>query len=338
MKKTSQLNMNDFIRQLNLQFARDKKLVSLEYSDGGYTTLSDRNHAPRDRGLLHSNIDGPQWVNDGQDINMSETIFWDTEMGQSGPFCLTWNEGAARLLVPDCLRGDFNAHMSGTQQVVLSRGPHMNLGGRDYFEILFDDGSDGPMHLFMPVNASHMTPDFAAMPREFPLTVWTRDGKAASFNGKFRVAKELPLLAPWTDGNVLLADPKLASLLDQAYIGRFETHMFPYLHRHAVKLSRGGVAGFDWEAIELAPDLVIVAPMMHGTITAYANNGQGFALSPEGFGILCCINTLTNLFKVHKSLMTCQGMQKFAQLIHLAEVHPERSSIFPHEYPQGPQH
>jgi len=82
-----------------------------------------------------------QIENRGQAI--VKTNYWDSEYAQAGMFYLSWNAGAARLLVPDAQKLTL-PEMRTAKYVIVSRGPWDDHGGRDALELLFEDGSDAP--------------------------------------------------------------------------------------------------------------------------------------------------------------------------------------------------
>lgn len=64
--------------------------------------------------------------NRGQVI--ASTDYWNSEHAVAGYCYLSWNAGAARLLVP-ALREQWLKEMSGAKYVVVSRGPWHEHGG-----------------------------------------------------------------------------------------------------------------------------------------------------------------------------------------------------------------
>lgn len=271
-----------------------------------------------------------RYANDGADIVMSQTTFWESLFAHMGGSFLTWNDGVARLLIPNSW-SHFVDHMCAADFVVISRGPYPHENWTDCFEILFDDGTETPAHMFISVRATHMMPCEADMPREFPLTVWTHEGKLASFSGRFRRTKQLPLLTPWTDSKVVIANQRLADALDRAYMGEFVEYFFPYVHRHAVNLSRGSVDRVDWQCLQLAENVVVVAPMQDDYITAYSHSGETRVLSPEAFGVLCCWLTFTDIYDECKAWMSTEAIRCFKALANHALTHPDRDAMVPSE-------
>jgi hypothetical protein len=85
--------------------------------------------------------------NRGQEI--IETDYWDTEYNRGGYCFLSWNAGAARLLLSGALEPQL-CKMRAATQVIISCGPLAvsDTSGRwdtrDALELLFEDGSDTP--------------------------------------------------------------------------------------------------------------------------------------------------------------------------------------------------
>ena len=132
--------------------------------------------------------------NKGQAI--AETDYWDSEQAKAGFFFLSWNAGAARLLVPDAVKGHVR-EMRSARYVIVSRGPWQDHGGRDAIELLFEDESDSPycMHL-VAEQTDRMIPE-DNQGGGFVVTVWTRGGEKLRLPGKYRVVSALPCLQPW---------------------------------------------------------------------------------------------------------------------------------------------
>lgn len=131
--------------------------------------------------------------NDGQDV--ASTNYWDHPNARAGFCFLSWNAGAARLLVPDALVGAVK-DMAAATEVIVSRGQWQ---GRDALELLFEDHSEAPYALHLVQEQSdRMIPD-SDQGSGFVVTIWTRDGKQASAPGKYRSVATLPCLSPWSE-------------------------------------------------------------------------------------------------------------------------------------------
>ena len=74
--------------------------------------------------------------NEGQAV--AGTDYWQSVQAQAGYVYLSWNAGAARLLVPDAAK-HLLREMRGAEYVIISKGA---LHGRDALELVFEDGSE----------------------------------------------------------------------------------------------------------------------------------------------------------------------------------------------------
>lgn len=132
--------------------------------------------------------------NSGQAI--AETNYWGGEHAASGLCYLSWNAGAARLLVPPPMRAAIR-EMRTAREVIVSRGPWHEQGGRDALELMFEDGSDAPycVHI-LAEQCDRMLPE-TDQGGGFVVAVWTRGGMQLRLPGKYREVAEIPCLAPW---------------------------------------------------------------------------------------------------------------------------------------------
>lgn len=105
--------------------------------------------------------------NDGELI--VGTNFWSTDLAARGFCYLSWNAGAARLLLP-AAQAPLLEEMQTGKDVVLSCGPWPEQK-RDGIEILFDDGSENPFALHLDQRQSDRTPDTIPL-APFHFTVW----------------------------------------------------------------------------------------------------------------------------------------------------------------------
>ncbi|MFE8034772.1 hypothetical protein [Thiohalocapsa marina] len=126
------------------------------------------------------------------------TDYWTSEHARAGLFFLSWNAGAGRLLVPDsqkrCLR-----EMRGASQVIVSRGPWVDQGGRDALELLWEDGTDSPFAVHIVAEQTdRMIPD-TQQGGGFDIAVWTRGGLKERWPGRYRVVDAIPDLRPWSE-------------------------------------------------------------------------------------------------------------------------------------------
>lgn len=123
---------------------------------------------------------------------IAATNYFDSEHARNGFFYISWNASTARILVPDCCRSEIYEMCTG-RICVISRG---KFRGADALELMFDDDSDSPfaIHIGMQNVDREVRNDNA----EFKVAAWTRQGKVAEWEGKYRVVKKLPYMAPWT--------------------------------------------------------------------------------------------------------------------------------------------
>jgi hypothetical protein len=132
--------------------------------------------------------------NRGQAI--ASTNYWDCQAAEDGIFYLSWNAGAARLLVPDCQKHHVR-EMRSAKHVVISRGPMPQHGGPIGLELLFEDNSDQPFVLMIPEDASDRRLPNSDQATAFCITVWTRGGQKLRLPCRFREVDGLPCLKAW---------------------------------------------------------------------------------------------------------------------------------------------
>lgn len=127
--------------------------------------------------------------NAGADI--ASTNYFQSSQAASGLFYISWNASTARILIPDNKLSEIDEMRTG-RVCVISRG---RLQGVDCLELMFDDGSDEPYVLYLDIRCT----DRVITPGNEPFKVaaWTSRGKAAEWNGRYRVVKRLPCLVPW---------------------------------------------------------------------------------------------------------------------------------------------
>lgn len=133
--------------------------------------------------------------NDGQRI--VETNYWESAHAKAGYCYLTWNAGSGRLLVPDSLASSMLREVRAAREVIVSRGPWGEQGGREALELLFEDGSDSPycIHL-VAEQCDRMLPD-TDQGGGFVVAIWTRSGRRTQMPGKYRAVENIPCLDPW---------------------------------------------------------------------------------------------------------------------------------------------
>lgn len=124
------------------------------------------------------------------------TNYWESEYAEKGLFFLSWNAGAARLLIPDsqkmCLR-----EMKHAREVVISRGPWEAHGNRDSLEIMWEDDSDNPFTLTILQQQSDRIVPVTDCEKPFAITAWTRKGLKNRWLARYRVVDRLPCMQPW---------------------------------------------------------------------------------------------------------------------------------------------
>lgn len=132
-------------------------------------------------------------VNDGQRI--AKTNYFDSKHAREGLFFLSWNAGAARLLVPDAL-SDQVGEMVSAKYVIVSKGIRSDIGV-EAIEILFDDESSNPYVINIDTKQTDRSIPDADQGGGFVFIVWTRKGEFLRRPGKYRMVDKLPCLAPW---------------------------------------------------------------------------------------------------------------------------------------------
>lgn len=133
-------------------------------------------------------------ANRGQAI--ASTNYWDSEYAQAGLCFLSWNAGAARLLLPRSLNEAIR-EMRTAKYVIISRGPSSEHGGRDALELLFEDKSDSPYCIQLAAEQVDRMLPASEQGSGFVFTVWTKGGEKLRLNGKYRTVDSLPCLSPW---------------------------------------------------------------------------------------------------------------------------------------------
>lgn len=128
-------------------------------------------------------------ANEGQ--KLAKTNFWESEYNAKGLFYLTWNAGAARLLVPSGHRSMISEMKTG-KLVVITRGLYQ---GKEGIELLFDDDSDSPFHLIL--SAEQCDRRIEGEDEARPFIVYSEDGEEWQCTVHCRVSDTLPHLEPW---------------------------------------------------------------------------------------------------------------------------------------------
>lgn len=125
------------------------------------------------------------------------TNYWDSEDAQHGYCFLSWNAGAARLLVPDALKPQLPA-MRSAASVIISRGPLVDDDHRDCLELLFEDHSDSPFVIHLSTEQSDRVLPASEHGSRFTVAIWTRGGCKARLPGGYRQVDALPCLKSWS--------------------------------------------------------------------------------------------------------------------------------------------
>lgn len=115
--------------------------------------------------------------NDGRLIR--STNYWDSEHARLGYFFLSWNAGAARLLVPDSQTSQIKEMRTG-DVVIISREP---LEGRPATLIIFDDHTQEPYSVHVLDEQSDRVP--SREPGGFLFFAWTREGEQLCLPARF---------------------------------------------------------------------------------------------------------------------------------------------------------
>lgn len=134
--------------------------------------------------------------NRGQAI--AHTDYWDSEHARAGFVFLSWNAGAARVLLPDSQKAMLR-DMKTAKYVIVSRGPWPEQGNREALELLFEDHSDSPFAIHLVAEQCDRLIPESDQGGGFLVSVWTRGGLKLTVPGKYRVVPSLPALSPWVE-------------------------------------------------------------------------------------------------------------------------------------------
>ena len=132
--------------------------------------------------------------NDGQAI--LSTNYWTSDYAARGLSYLSWNAGAARLLVP-AIRRTWLKEMQGAESVIVSIGPWSAARGKEAIELLFEDRSDSPFALHLSQEQTDRMPPESEAGASFRVTVLSEGDDALHFSGLFRRVPAIPFLKPW---------------------------------------------------------------------------------------------------------------------------------------------
>ena len=130
-------------------------------------------------------------LSDGQQL--IDSNYWASDMERKGLAYLSWNAGAARLMVPKFFER-WHGDMRSADHVVLSRGS-LNYHDDVAMEVMFEDGTDAPLCLIIRSEAcDHLVPRSDTGPVAF--TVWTEMGRLLALPAWYRVVGALPDKSP----------------------------------------------------------------------------------------------------------------------------------------------
>lgn len=137
--------------------------------------------------MIEIQNDGPRIVS---------TNYWSTPHAAQGFFYLSWNAGAARLLVPRPQVAAI-AEMQTADYVILTRGPWPEAGDRMRWELLFEDHGPSPYAVHLVPEMSDRVIPPSDIGRRVAFSAWTEAGHALQLSGRVRSAKRLPCLKRW---------------------------------------------------------------------------------------------------------------------------------------------
>lgn len=134
--------------------------------------------------------------NKGQAI--ASTNYWQTEHAARGYLYLSWNAGCARVLIPDAAKSMLR-EIKGAREVLVSRGPWLDQGGREAIELLWEDDTDAPFAVHLVAEqCDRLIPD-TEQGGGFTVAIWTRGGMKGRWPGRYRRVAEIPCLEPWVE-------------------------------------------------------------------------------------------------------------------------------------------
>lgn len=118
--------------------------------------------------------------------------FWDTHGAKMGAMFLSYNAGAARLLLPD-LFSQLVQQMKTGEYVIISSDP------LDMTELLFEDHSEEPFSIQLgPMQVDRVLPESDTGREDLRFLVYTRNSVLAlELPAKYRNVEKLPCLKPW---------------------------------------------------------------------------------------------------------------------------------------------
>jgi hypothetical protein len=291
---------------------------------------SKRKHNPKNSELNDGKIHSVFAIgNDGQNIHLGITTFFDSEMAVSGYPYLSWNDGAGRLLVPDSLASEIPQMLTG-KIAVISRGPLANGQSADALELMFDDHSETPYAIQLSVDQCNLMLEESDIGIDYQLTIWTRGAMVGAMPGKYRRADSLPYLAPWSEYVTETTYCGAESTMNRKFKAKYAQLIQPFvLHFAQEILSRSDSCGV-WKCTMLHDHVVISVPKTSKTFTAKDAAGQQRILSAEALGIASCIHAYREVSRAVQPAfprLSNTYEQESLFLRAYAAVHPEFDSI-----------
>lgn len=114
--------------------------------------------------------------NNGQEI--LETNYWSMPHAKNGFCYLSWNAGAARLLVPLKMTPAIAEMKTGKSVEITYRD--------DMIDIMFDDASEYPFVISIKNTQTDIKIPGKDKEKKFIFSVWTKNGKQAEFPGTIK--------------------------------------------------------------------------------------------------------------------------------------------------------
>ena len=133
-----------------------------------------------------------QIQNNGPEI--ASTNYWESEYARRGIIYLSFNAGAARLLLPPPFYPSLTEMDTG-RLVILSLG-QLDTGQTGY-ELLFGDYSDSPYSILVGTQQTDRLLSKSDSGRDLIVSVWCDGNKKLELPAKFRVVESVPCLKPW---------------------------------------------------------------------------------------------------------------------------------------------
>ena len=137
-------------------------------------------------------------ANRGQAI--ASTNYWDMEHAKAGLIFLSWNAGAGRVLIPD-VQKPLLRQMKGAKSVIVSGGPWPDRGGRDAWELMWEDYSEAPFAIHLLAEQSDRLLAETDLGKGFTISVWTRGGMKGRWPGRYRRVDQIPYMQAWKNSS-----------------------------------------------------------------------------------------------------------------------------------------